>query len=100
MDGIIDTVSAVHSLLPLLGLLRSHGKLVMVGAPDKPLELPVFPLIMGKAYDIFLIISCDNVQIIWWLLGKMIQFFVNLENRKENSSWKLYWRNKRDSRDA
>ncbi|GFS39538.1 cinnamyl alcohol dehydrogenase 8 [Actinidia rufa] len=44
MDGIIDTVSAQHPLLPLIGLLKSHGKLVMVGAPEKPLELPVFPL--------------------------------------------------------
>ena len=48
MDGIIDTVSAVHPLLPLLGLLKSQGKLVMVGAPDRPLELPVFHLLMGK----------------------------------------------------
>ncbi|KAJ1410335.1 Polyketide synthase, enoylreductase domain [Sesbania bispinosa] len=48
MDGIIDTVSANHPLLPLLGLLKSHGKLVMVGAPEKPLELPVFPLLMGR----------------------------------------------------
>ncbi|KAA8549593.1 hypothetical protein F0562_001389 [Nyssa sinensis] len=48
MDGIIDTVSAVHPLLPLIGLLKSHGKLVMVGAPDRPLELPVMPLLMGR----------------------------------------------------
>jgi len=48
MDGIIDTVSALHPLVPLAGLLKSHGKLVMVGAPDKPLELHVFSLIAGK----------------------------------------------------
>ncbi|GMP32555.1 hypothetical protein CsSME_00006257 [Camellia sinensis var. sinensis] len=48
LDGIIDTVSAVHSLLPLLGLLKSHGKLVLVGAPEKPFELPAFPLLMGR----------------------------------------------------
>ncbi|KAJ4836193.1 8-hydroxygeraniol dehydrogenase [Turnera subulata] len=47
-DGIIDTVSADHSIVPLLGLLKSHGKLVMLGAPSKPLELPVFPLIFGR----------------------------------------------------
>ncbi|KAL5556617.1 hypothetical protein UlMin_038853, partial [Ulmus minor] len=46
MDGIIDTVSALHPLVPLIGLLKAHGKLVLVGAPEKPLELPVFPLIM------------------------------------------------------
>ncbi|CAL5371631.1 unnamed protein product [Camellia sinensis] len=48
LDGIIDRVSAVHSLLPLLGLLKSHGKLVLVGAPEKPFELPAFPLLMGR----------------------------------------------------
>ena len=53
LDGIIDTVSAVHPLLPLIGLLKSHGKLVMVRAPEKPLELPVIPLLSGKhAYKI------------------------------------------------
>ncbi|CAL5403142.1 unnamed protein product [Camellia sinensis] len=31
MDGILDTVSAVHPLMPLLGLLKSHGKLIMLG---------------------------------------------------------------------
>ncbi|KAK5775635.1 probable mannitol dehydrogenase [Gossypium arboreum] len=48
LDGIIDSVSAQHPLLPLLGLLKSHGKLVLVGAPEKPLELPVFPLLQGR----------------------------------------------------
>ncbi|KAL6575387.1 Geraniol dehydrogenase 1 [Orobanche minor] len=48
LDGIIDTVSAVHPTLPLLSLLKPHGKLILVGVPDKPLELPVFPLIMGR----------------------------------------------------
>ncbi|XP_021714045.1 probable mannitol dehydrogenase [Chenopodium quinoa] len=48
LDGIIDTVSAPHPLLPLISLLKTEGKLITVGAPDKPLELPVFPLIMGR----------------------------------------------------
>uniref|UniRef100_A0A2P2LTI9 Sinapyl alcohol dehydrogenase-like protein n=1 Tax=Rhizophora mucronata TaxID=61149 RepID=A0A2P2LTI9_RHIMU len=47
-DGIIDTVSAPHPILPLIGLLKTHGKLVLVGAPEKPHELPVFPLIYGR----------------------------------------------------
>ncbi|PSS21468.1 Mannitol dehydrogenase [Actinidia chinensis var. chinensis] len=46
MDGIIDTISEAHPLLQLIGLLKSHGKLVVVGAPLKPLELPVFPLLV------------------------------------------------------
>ncbi|KAI7994194.1 putative mannitol dehydrogenase [Camellia lanceoleosa] len=48
MDGIIDTVSASHPVLPLIGLLKSHGKLILVGAAEKPLELPVFPLLMRR----------------------------------------------------
>lgn len=48
LDGIIDTVSAVHPLMPLIGLLKSQGKLVLVGAPEKPLELPAFPLLNGE----------------------------------------------------
>ncbi|CAH9070124.1 unnamed protein product [Cuscuta epithymum] len=48
IDGIIDTVSATHPLLPLLSLLKVNGKLVVVGAPEKPFELPAFPLILGR----------------------------------------------------
>lgn len=48
MDYIIDTVSAVHPLAPLLSLLKVNGKLVTVGLPDKPLELPVWPLVLGR----------------------------------------------------
>ncbi|CAI9758177.1 unnamed protein product [Fraxinus pennsylvanica] len=48
LDGIIDTVSAHHPILPLLSLLKPHGKMVLVGAPEKPLELPAFPLLTGR----------------------------------------------------
>ncbi|KAF6163386.1 hypothetical protein GIB67_029235 [Kingdonia uniflora] len=48
MDYIIDTVSAVHLLGPLLGLLKMHGKLITVGLPNVPLELSIFPLVMGR----------------------------------------------------
>lgn len=48
LDGIIDTSAGVHPLGPLIGLLKSHALLVMVGLPNKPLELPVFPLILGR----------------------------------------------------
>ncbi|KAJ0039718.1 hypothetical protein Pint_27731 [Pistacia integerrima] len=48
MDGIIDTVSAQHPLMPLMGLLKSHGKIVLLGVSEKPLELPVFPLLVGR----------------------------------------------------
>ncbi|XP_031375541.1 8-hydroxygeraniol dehydrogenase-like [Punica granatum] len=48
LDGIIDAVPVVHALQPLLLLLKAHGKLVLVGIPDKPLELPAFPLLKGR----------------------------------------------------
>ncbi|RAL51612.1 hypothetical protein DM860_018152 [Cuscuta australis] len=48
LDGIIDTVSAVHLLMPLLSLLKTNGKLVLVGLLEKPLDLLAFPLIMGR----------------------------------------------------
>lgn len=48
LDFILDTVSGKHSLGPLLELLKVNGTLVIVGAPDKPMDLPSFPLIFGK----------------------------------------------------
>nr|ASF57705.1 alcohol dehydrogenase 3 [Caladenia plicata] len=47
MDGIINTVSAKHDVVPLIFLLKTHGKMIMVGGPEHPLELPIFPLLMG-----------------------------------------------------
>ncbi|KAL0463422.1 UNVERIFIED_CONTAM: 8-hydroxygeraniol dehydrogenase [Sesamum latifolium] len=49
LDGIIDTASANHSLLPLINLLKPHGKLILIGAPQK-LEVPVFPLLQGGKF--------------------------------------------------
>ncbi|KAJ8439802.1 hypothetical protein Cgig2_029062 [Carnegiea gigantea] len=48
LDFILDTVSAHHCLGPMLELLKVNGTLVLVGAPDKPIDLPSFPLIFGK----------------------------------------------------
>ncbi|WVZ22022.1 hypothetical protein V8G54_000566 [Vigna mungo] len=48
MDYIIDTISAVHSLTPLLGLLKLNGKLITVGLPSKPLEVPIFQIAAGR----------------------------------------------------
>ncbi|XP_075655552.1 putative cinnamyl alcohol dehydrogenase 9 [Castanea sativa] len=48
LDYIIDTVSAVHPLAPLISLLKLNGKLITVGLPEKPLELPIFPLVLGR----------------------------------------------------
>ena len=49
LDGIIDTVSANHPLSDYLALLGLDGKLVVVGAPPEPLQLPTPSLIFGCA---------------------------------------------------
>ncbi|MCD7456208.1 hypothetical protein HAX54_030876 [Datura stramonium] len=48
LDFIVDTVSTKHSLGPYLELLKVNGILAMVGAPSKPLDFPILPLIYGK----------------------------------------------------
>ncbi|PKA60135.1 putative cinnamyl alcohol dehydrogenase 6 [Apostasia shenzhenica] len=48
LDYIIDTVSASHPLGPLLELLKVGGTLVLVGASEKPMGLPSFPLLFAR----------------------------------------------------
>jgi alcohol dehydrogenase (NADP+) len=47
-DFILDAVSADHDINAYLNLLRRDGNIVMVGAPEKPLAVSVFSLIMGR----------------------------------------------------
>ena len=47
-DFILDAVSADHDINAYINLLRRDGNLVMVGAPEKPLAVSVFGLIMGR----------------------------------------------------
>ncbi|MUL45368.1 NAD(P)-dependent alcohol dehydrogenase [Mycobacterium sp. CBMA293] len=44
-DLIINTVSANLNMGLYLNLLKTDGTLVELGAPEKPLEVPVFPLV-------------------------------------------------------
>lgn len=48
LDLIIDTVSAVHDLSPYFRLLKRDGTMVQVGAPDRPLPVAVFLLMMKR----------------------------------------------------
>ncbi|KAL7598841.1 hypothetical protein Lser_V15G24731 [Lactuca serriola] len=49
LDGIINRVSATHPInAPLLSVLKPHEKLLLVGAPEKPLQLIPFSLITGR----------------------------------------------------
>jgi uncharacterized zinc-type alcohol dehydrogenase-like protein len=47
-DFILDAVSADHDINAYLNLLKRDGTLVLVGAPEKPLSLSAFPLIMRR----------------------------------------------------
>jgi uncharacterized zinc-type alcohol dehydrogenase-like protein len=47
-DFILDTVSAEHDYNFYLGLLRTNGVMVCVGAPPAPAIIPAFNLIFGR----------------------------------------------------
>jgi uncharacterized zinc-type alcohol dehydrogenase-like protein len=47
-DFTLDAVSAAHDIDAYIQLLRRDGNITMVGAPDKPLAVPVFGLIFKR----------------------------------------------------
>jgi uncharacterized zinc-type alcohol dehydrogenase-like protein len=47
-DFILDCVAAPHDINAYISLLTRDGNLTMVGAPDKPLPVAVFGLIVGR----------------------------------------------------
>jgi alcohol dehydrogenase (NADP+) len=47
-DFILDAVSANHDINAYLNLLRRDGNITLVGAPEKPLAVAAFALIMGR----------------------------------------------------
>ena len=48
-DFILDAVAAEHDINAFIGQLRRDGNLTMVGAPEKPLPVSVFGLILISA---------------------------------------------------
>jgi uncharacterized zinc-type alcohol dehydrogenase-like protein len=47
-DFILDCVSASHDINAYLNLLQVDGTLTQVGAPEHPLPVQVFSLLMGR----------------------------------------------------
>jgi alcohol dehydrogenase (NADP+) len=47
-DFILDSVSADHDINAYINLLRRDGNITLVGAPEKPLAVAAFGLIMGR----------------------------------------------------
>jgi uncharacterized zinc-type alcohol dehydrogenase-like protein len=49
-DLIIDTVATTHDLAPYFNLLKRDATMVQVGAPEHPLPINVFPLLMRRRH--------------------------------------------------
>ena len=47
-DFILDCVSAEHDVNAYLNLLKRDGTLCLVGAPEKPMQIATFSLILGR----------------------------------------------------
>ena len=47
-DFILDAVAADHDINAYINLLRRDGNITLVGAPEKPLDVSAFGLIMGR----------------------------------------------------
>lgn len=47
-DFLLSTISAPYDVNAYLGLLKRDGKMVIVGAPEKPTELSMFSMILGR----------------------------------------------------
>ncbi len=47
-DFILDAVSADHDINAYINLLRRDGNITLVGAPEKPLTIAAFGLLMGR----------------------------------------------------
>ncbi|HSI10166.1 MAG TPA: zinc-binding dehydrogenase, partial [Rariglobus sp.] len=47
-DFILDAVSAEHDINAYLALLAPEGNLTLVGAPEKPLAVSAFSLLIGR----------------------------------------------------
>nr|ATY69426.1 Cinnamyl Alcohol Dehydrogenase 4 [Asarum sieboldii] len=62
LDYILDTVSVSHSLGPILDLLKVRGTLVLLGAPDDPMELPSLPLLFGNGHSLNKIQEQDELM--------------------------------------
>ncbi|WIG93921.1 NAD(P)-dependent alcohol dehydrogenase [Myxococcus sp. SDU36] len=71
LDFILDTVSAQHDLNAYLRLLRRDGHLVLVGAPEKPLDVRPFSLIpMRRSFSGSMIGGIQETQEMLDFCGK------------------------------
>lgn len=67
-------MSATHPIAPLLNALKAQGKLVLVGAPEKPLEVAAFSLLMGEFF--FHFVFCFRLLKLSNWLKKVVELWV------------------------
>lgn len=48
LDFLLDCISATHDINAYLGLLKRDGSLALVGAPEHPIPVSAFSLLMGR----------------------------------------------------
>ena len=48
LDAIIDTVAAQHDITALLPLLKTNGKLILLGVPPEPHSFPADSLLFKR----------------------------------------------------
>jgi D-arabinose 1-dehydrogenase-like Zn-dependent alcohol dehydrogenase len=58
IDYIIDTIPSAHSLDPYLALLKTNGKMVLLGVSTEPVQISVYSLIFGKVKFLSFEIKC------------------------------------------
>ncbi|CAK9198219.1 unnamed protein product [Sphagnum troendelagicum] len=50
IDYIIDTIPSAHCLDPYLALLKTNGKMVLLGVSTEPVQISVYSLIFGRHF--------------------------------------------------
>lgn len=48
LDGIIDTVAAAHEISALLPLLKTNGKIILLGVPTEPHSFMAEPVLFKR----------------------------------------------------
>jgi uncharacterized zinc-type alcohol dehydrogenase-like protein len=69
-DFILDAVAAEHDINAYINMLRRDGNITMVGAPEKPLPVSVFGLLMRRRFSGSLIGGIAETQEMLDFCGK------------------------------
>lgn len=60
---ILATVTSGKAMSAVLGGLAVNGKLIVIGAPSEPLEVPLLPLLSFSCFSVFILLSTSWIVI-------------------------------------